>query len=94
MSILKKPILTEKADNLTKKGVYGFFVDLKANKIEIKKAVEKTYGVSVESVRTIRMPGKPKSRFSRSKVISGSTSSYKKALVQLKEGESIDFYNE
>ena len=93
MSILKRPVLTEKTSALTEKGVYGFIVDLKANKIEIKKAVEKSYGVVVSEVRTMRVIGKPKSRYSRSKVLSGRTSTYKKALVKLADGEFIDFHS-
>ncbi len=93
MSILKRPVLTEKTSALTEKGVYGFIVDLKANKIEIKKAVEKSYGVVVLEVRTMRVIGKPKSRYSHSKVLSGRTSTYKKALIKLVAGEFIDFHS-
>jgi large subunit ribosomal protein L23 len=92
MSILKKPLVTEKITALNEKGKYGFIVDAKANKIEIKKAVEKMYGVTVEYVRTIRYQGKLKTKYTQSKVISGRTSTYKKAIVSVKEGEVIDFY--
>lgn len=92
MSVLKKPLVTEKVSALNEKGVYGFIVDLNANKVEIKKAVEKTYGVSVERVNTMRYAGKKKSRNTKSKVIVGRTSSFKKALVTVSEGEVIDFY--
>ncbi|QHT69076.1 50S ribosomal protein L23 [Rhodocytophaga rosea] len=92
MSILKKPLVTEKITALNEKGKYGFIVDAKANKIEIKKAVEKMYGVTVENVRTIRYQGKLKTKYTQSKVISGRTSTYKKAIVSVKEGEVIDFY--
>ena len=92
MEILKKPLITEKANSMNERGVYSFIVDLKANKIQIKDAVEKMYGVNVESVRTMNYSGKSKTRYTKSRVISGRTSKYKKALVQLAEGEIIDFY--
>jgi large subunit ribosomal protein L23 len=72
---------------------YGFVVHKNANKIQIKQAVEKMYGVSVESVNTILYGGKAKSRFTKSGVITGKTKSYKKAIVTLAEGEMIDFYS-
>lgn len=92
MSVLKKPIVTEKVSALNEKGKYGFIVDDGANKIEIKKAVEKMYGVNVESVKTLRYQGKVKSRYTKSRVITGRSKSYKKAIVQVAEGEVIDFY--
>ena len=92
MSILKKPLLTEKTNAGAEKGIYGFIVDLKANKIQIKNAVEKAYGVSVVEVRTMRYGGKPKSRYTRAGVLSGKSASFKKAMVCLAEGEFIDFY--
>lgn len=91
--ILKKPIVTEKVSAQNEKGVYGFVVDNKANKIEIKKAVEKMYGVTVVAVRTMRYTGKKKSRQTMSKVVTGRTPSFKKAFVKVKEGEIIDFYS-
>lgn len=94
MEILKKPIVTEKVAILQEQGVYGFIVDKRANKIQIKNAVEQMYGVQVESVRTMIMPGKPKSRYTKSGMISGKTSSYKKAMVQLAEDEFIDLYED
>jgi large subunit ribosomal protein L23 len=93
MSILKKPLVTEKISALNEKGKYGFVVDTTANKVEIKKAVEKRYGVTVEEVRTMRYLGKFKTRYSKSKVISGRTKSFKKAIVTVAEGEVIDFYS-
>ncbi|MEQ6122007.1 50S ribosomal protein L23 [Reichenbachiella sp. MALMAid0571] len=92
MSILKKPLVTEKMSAMNESGKYGFVVDKSANKVEIKKAVEKAYGVTVESVNTMVYAGKSKSKYTKSKVIAGSTSSYKKAIVQVAEGEIIDFY--
>ena len=93
MNILKKPVITEKmSDESEKYNRFGFIVDRRANKLEIKDAVEKMYGVSVEKVRTMVYPGKAKSRNTKGGIISGRTNSYKKAIVDVAEGESIDFY--
>ena len=93
MSILIKPVITEKmTDESEKYNRFGFIVDRRANKLEIKDAVEKMYGVSVEKVRTMVYPGKAKTRNTKGGVISGRTNSYKKAIVDVAEGESIDFY--
>jgi large subunit ribosomal protein L23 len=92
MGILIRPLLTEKYTSLNNQGKYGFEVELQANKVEIKKAVEKLYGVKVEGVRTMRQIGKSKSRSTRSRVTSGTTQTYKKAVVTVAEGEVIDFY--
>jgi large subunit ribosomal protein L23 len=95
MSILKKPLITEKASAQSEKaGKYTFIVDKKANKVEIKKAIEKMYGVNVEEVNTSNMPSKPKARYTKTAIISGRKPSYKKAIVQVAKGETIDFYNE
>ena len=94
MNILIKPVITEKmTDESEKYNRFGFVVDRRANKLEIKDAVEKMYGVSVEKVRTMVYPGKAKSRNTKGGVISGRTNSYKKAIVDVAEGESIDFYS-
>jgi large subunit ribosomal protein L23 len=94
MSIIKKPIITEKMTNDTEKfNRYAFVVDRKANKIEIKKAVEQQYDVVVDSVRTMVCIGKKRVRGSKSGMIVGKTSTYKKAIVQLSSGDSIDFYS-
>ena len=94
MEIILKPVITEK---MTKKGEqlnqYGFIVHKKANKLQIKHAVEDIYGVEVVTVNTMNYSGKEKSRFTKSGVISGRTKSYKKAIVTLAEGEIIDFYS-
>lgn len=94
MDILLKPIVTEKmtmqGENLNR---YGFVVDPRANKLQIKKAVEEMYGVSVESVNTMRYLGKKKSRHTKSGVVEGRANSFKKAIVTLVEGEKIDFYS-
>lgn len=93
MNILIKPVITEKmTDESEKFNRFGFIVDRRANKLEIKDAIEKMYGVSVQKVRTMVYPGKAKSRNTKGGVISGRTNSYKKAIVDVAEGESIDFY--
>ncbi|MCD8539207.1 MAG: 50S ribosomal protein L23 [Leadbetterella sp.] len=94
MSILKRPIITEKTQGLNAKNKYTFEVGRDANKISIAAAVEKMYGVTVEKVNTITQIGKKKSRMTRTKISSGKTATYKKAIVTLKEGEIIDFYAE
>ncbi len=92
-NILIKPIISEKSEKLTGKGnQYTFVVDKKANKIEIKKAVELMFTTNVLAVNTMVMPAKLKSRNTRSGVIRGSVSAYKKAYVTLAEGEELDIY--
>ena len=94
MAILIKPILTEKATSSNDKGKFSFIVDTKANKVQVKKAVEKTYDVNVVSVNTINVLGKSVSKFTKTGIVSGRKPSYTKAIVQLKEGEFIDFYSQ
>ena len=95
MGIIIKPIVTEKMTAITNKkpNRYGFRVDPDANKIEIRKAVEALYGVSVVDVNTMKYSGKRKSRFTKSGVLSGKQPAYKKAIVTLREGETIDFFS-
>ena len=94
MSILIKPIITEKMTNDSElNNRYGFVVAKKANKVEIKKAVESTYGVSVEAVRTMNYPVKRSTKFTKTGVVSGKKGAYKKAIVQIAEGDNIDFYS-
>jgi large subunit ribosomal protein L23 len=95
MGILIKPILTEKQTAITEKfpNRYGFRVLPDANKVDIKKAIEDMYGVTVVRVNTMNYPGKRKSRYTKSGVISGKTAAYKKAIVTLKEGEVIDLFS-
>jgi large subunit ribosomal protein L23 len=95
MGIIIKPIVTEKQTAITDKkpNRFGFRVSPDANKLEIKKAVEAMYNVSVVDVNTMNYSGKRKSRYTKSGVISGKQSSYKKAIVTLKEGEVIDFFS-
>jgi large subunit ribosomal protein L23 len=92
-NILIKPLITEKVATLNEKGRYGFVVATKANKVEIKKAIEKLYGVKVEEINTMIARGKTKSKQSKSGVLSGRTNSYKKAIVKVAEGEVIDIYS-
>jgi large subunit ribosomal protein L23 len=91
--ILVKPLITEKMTADTERNnSYGFVVSDGANKVEIKKAVEKEYGVTVTSVRTLRVDGKRRQRYTKTGIIKGRTVGYKKAIVSLAEGEMIDFY--
>jgi large subunit ribosomal protein L23 len=95
MDILKKPVITEKQTKDTDiLGTYGFIVDNNANKVEIRKAVEKMYGVNVTDVRTIVVPAKSKSRYTKAGILKGRRGTYKKAIVKLAEGETIDFFSE
>lgn len=95
MTILKKPILTEKSSLLMDKvGQYTFLVNKKATKLEIKKAVEALYEVQVISVNTIIVPSKKKVRNTKSGLQRGAKSSYKKAIVKLAYGQEIDLYGE
>ena len=91
--ILIKPLITEKAETLSEGlNKYSFVVDRKANKVEIRKAVEEMYGVAVTSVNTAVMPGKAKNRTTKSGILRGRISAYKKAVVTLADGEEIDFF--
>ena len=94
MSILIKPIITEKATNDSELfNRYSFVVDKSANKIEIKKAVETAYGVSISSVKTLNYPVQKNTKFTKKGLVTGKKGAYKKAIIQLAEGERIDFYN-
>ena len=95
MSVIVKPIFTEKQTAITEKfeNRYGFIVVPSANKVEIKKAVATLYNVHVESVNTMKYDGKERSRYSKSGAVKGRTSSYKKAIVTLKKGETIDLFS-
>ncbi len=94
MGVILKPVITEK---MTAKGEklnqYGFIVDKRANKLQIKGEVEELYGVDVLSVNTMNYSGKRKSRNTKSGVISGKTNAFKKAIITIGEGESIDFFS-
>ena len=94
MNIIIKPVITEKMTELGEKlNRFGFIVDKRANKIQIKNAIEDFYGVDVVAVNTMNYSGKEKSRFTKAGVIAGRTSAVKKAIVTLAEGETIDFYS-
>lgn len=95
MGIIIKPIVTEKQTAITEKFAnrYGFRVSPDANKLEIKKAVEEMYKVHVESVNTMNYSGKKKTRYTKSGMIRGKQPAYKKAIVTLNEGETIDFFS-
>lgn len=94
MAIIIKPIVTEKMTELGEKlNRYGFVVERTANKVEIKKAVEEMYNVTVVEVNTLIVAPKLKQRYTKSGVITGKNSSYKKAIVTVAEGETIDFYS-
>lgn len=94
MSILIKPIVTEK---LTAQGEklnrYGFIVDVKANKLQVKEAVEKMYGVSVAEVNTVNYHGKKKSRYTKAGILRGRANHFKKAYITLAGDDKIDFYS-
>lgn len=94
MTILKRPIITEKTSLQQERGLnkYGFEVDLKATKQEVKAEVERMYEVEVESVNTLVVRGKRRQRFTKKGVIKGKSSNYKKAIITLKDGHEIDFY--
>ena len=93
MEILIKPIITEKMTSLAEKlNRYGFLVDRSANKVQIRQAVEKMYGVKVESVNTQQYVGKVKTRNTTRGIAVGRVNRSKRAFVTLKNGEAIDFY--
>jgi large subunit ribosomal protein L23 len=91
--VLIKPILSEKANKqATANNRYSFVVDKKANKLEIKKAIETFYGVQVQDVNTLVMPSKLKAKYTKSGFLVGRKPSKKKAVVTLIAGESIDIF--
>ena len=96
MDIIVKPIITEKITKMTEKfpNRFGFIVDRRANKIEIGRAVEELYGVKVVSVNTMNYSGKRTARFTKTGQIQGKKAAYKKAIVMLAEGDTIDFFSE
>jgi large subunit ribosomal protein L23 len=94
MGIIIKPVLTEKMTAQGEKlNRYAFRVERDANKLQIRKAVEEMYGVVVTDVNTINYMGKEKSRFTKQGLLAGRTNHYKKAIVTLKDGDTIDFYS-
>jgi len=93
MGILIRPVITEKATaDSEDNNRFAFIVDRKANKIEIKTAIEELYGVTIEGVRTMIIPGKRKSRYTKNGMVVGNSGTYKKAIVQVADGETIDLY--
>ncbi|MBK7967352.1 MAG: 50S ribosomal protein L23 [Bacteroidetes bacterium] len=94
MDILKKPLVTEKMNRIAEKQPrYGFILERRANKLEIKKAVEAMYGVNVESVNTMIYRGGAMSRGTKTGIVTGQRPNIKKAIVTLKAGETIDFFS-
>lgn len=94
MAIIVKPLVTEKMNNLAEtQKKYGFIVNPKANKIEIKAEIESLYNVTVVGISTMRYAGKAKNRNTRAVFIKGRTNAFKKAIVTLKDGDVIDFYS-
>ncbi len=94
-SILIKPLITEKISYLNEsQKKYGFIVEYNSNKIEIAKAIEEKFNVKVKDVNTIRYNGKVKTQFRKSGRFTGKTARFKKALITLKEGYSIDLFDE
>ena len=95
MAFIIRPLVTEKMTKITDKrpNRYGFIVKPEANKLEIKKEVESLYNVTVEDVNTMRYSGKLSSRYTKAGLIRGQKASFKKAIVTLKEGDTIDFYS-
>ncbi len=91
-AILKRPIVTEKMTAQQEKGVYAFEVDGSANKIQVARAVEKKFNVTVLGVRTQTVKGKSKTQMTRKGRFTGRTSAWKKAIVRLKEGDKIEFF--
>jgi len=92
--VLIKPLVSEKSAKASEeKNQFGFIVDRRANKIEIKNAIKNMYGVDAVSVNTAVIPGKSKVKFTKTGVMKGQTSAYKKAYVTLAQGDTIDFFN-
>jgi large subunit ribosomal protein L23 len=94
MIIIKKPVITEKMTAISEKlNRYAFIVDVRANKLQIKQAVQELYGVQVAAVNTMRYDGKLKSRYTKTGVVQGQRDAFKKAIVTLAKGETIDFFS-
>lgn len=94
-NILIRPLVTEKMTEITEmQAKYGFIVSVDANKIEIAKAIKDKFNVEVVDVNTIKYKGKTKTQFTRRGRFSGKTPQYKKAIITLKEGQSIDLFGE
>lgn len=93
-SIIIRPLITEKMTAQgEKEGRYGFVVDRRSNKVEIRNAVEKEFNVKVTGMRTMIVRGKERTRYTKSNILRGATSTWKKAIVTLEKGETIDLYS-
>ncbi len=95
MAFILRPLVTEKMTNITDKrpNRYGFIVSPEANKLQIKEEVESLYNVTVVDVNTLRYAGKRSQRYTKAGLVKGQKAAFKKAIVTLKEGETIDFYS-
>ena len=94
MAYIIKPLVTEKMTGITdKQNKFGFVVRPEANKLQIKAEIEATYGVNVTGISTMKYAGKSKARYTKAGLVRGRSNAYKKAIVSLKEGETIDFYS-
>ncbi len=95
-SVLIRPMVTEKMSNISAKypSKYGFIVDIDANKIEISKAIKEKFNVEVVSVNTVRYKGKTRTQFTKKGRFTGKTPKFKKAVVTLKEGQTIDIFGQ
>ncbi len=94
-NILIKPIVTEKmTEIMERENKYGFIVNYNANKIEVAKAIEKRFEVNVVAVNTIRYKGKRKTQFTKKGRFTGKTPQFKKAIITLKEGQTLDLFDE
>ena len=94
-NVLIRPLVTEKMTNITEStGKYGFVVNINANKVEIAKAIKSKFDVDVVSVNVIRHKGKSRTQFTKKGRFTGRTPKYKKAIVSIKEGQTIDIFGE
>jgi large subunit ribosomal protein L23 len=92
--VLKKPLITEKYNDLAEKlGQFAFMVDRKASKTDIREEIEKVYEVKVKDVRTMIYGGARKTRYTKKGFVEGKKAAYKKAIVTLQDGDTIDFYS-
>ncbi len=95
VNVLIKPLITEKMTDVSEKtGKYGFVVDINANKIQIASAIKQKFNVDVVTVNTIKYKGKTKTQFTKKGRFTGRTKQFKKAIVTLKEGQTIDLFGE
>jgi len=92
--VIIKPVITEKMTEESEKlPRYGFIVDRRANKVEIRKAIQKAYNVEVLKVRTMNYSGKSRTRYTKTSITKGKSNAFKKAIVTLREGDTIDLYS-